>query len=198
MTAQSSVAQSTDLGPSISCFPSGKQFFINAPTFDIEDIAHALGMVCRYNGHSRHFYSVAEHSVIVSLLMKELKLGDPTEGLLHDVAEAYIPDMVSGWKNECAGWRAFEARVEGPMRDHFALPPTKTFGCSQADRIAFYLEWHYLKVVPHPSHFHDDQQDQEPLRRAARKLIDAGWRTLNLYPAEATKAFLKQWNHLRG
>jgi hypothetical protein len=196
MTVES-VVPSTDLGPSISCFPSGKQFFINAPTFDVEDMAWALGMMCRYNGHCRHFYSVAEHSVIVSLLMQELKLGDPWEGLWHDGQEAYQPDMVSGWKRECQGWREFEARVERPLRDHFALPSAKTYGCQQADRIAFYLEWHYLKAVPTPTHFHDDAENQEPLRRAARTLIDAGWRTLNLYPQEATKAFLKRYDELR-
>lgn len=192
-----------DLGPSIECWPSGRRFHINSPTFDIEDIAHSLGMMCRYNGHVRHFYSVAEHSVIVSLLMKELKLGDPWEGLLHDGAEAYLPDMVSGWKSQCSGWRDFEARVERPLRDYFMMPESKTYGCQQADRIAFYIEWHYLKQHPLPTHHHAaggdysaDAETQE-LQRVARRLIDNGWRTLNLLPQEATAAFMKQYHNLR-
>lgn len=185
-----------DLGPSIECWPSGRLFHIDSPTFDVEDIAHSLGMMCRYNGHVRHFYSVAEHSVIVSLLMKELKLGDPWEGLFHDGAEAYLPDMISGWKDKCIGWRDFEAVVETPLRKHFMMPASKTYGCKQADRIAFYIEWHYLKQSPIPTHHHETDDIVE-LQRAATKLIANGWRTLNLLPQEATKAFMKQYNHLR-
>jgi 5'-deoxynucleotidase YfbR-like HD superfamily hydrolase len=56
----------------------------------IEDIAHSLSMQCRYSGHSKVFYSVAEHAIRVSELC-------PPEyamwGLLHDAAEAYLVDL---------------------------------------------------------------------------------------------------------
>ena len=48
---------------------TGRQFWPIDPRANevhIEDIAHALSMMCRYNGHCRTFYSVAEHSVLVS------------------------------------------------------------------------------------------------------------------------------------
>jgi hypothetical protein len=197
MTEQSTPEPSIDPGPSITCWPTGREFFVRDPFFDIEEIAHALGMMCRFNGHTRHFYSVAEHSVIVSLLMQELRLGDPWEGLFHDGVEAYIPDMVAGWKNECKGWKEFEGRVDEAMRDQLYMPPSKTYGCQQADRIAFYIEYYYLKSTDKITHHHDGGSDDE-LQRIARKLIAEGWRTMNLYPKEATAAFLKRYNELGG
>lgn len=57
---------------------------------DIQDIAHSLSMQCRFNGHTKRFYSVAEHCCHVSDILPEpLKLA----GLLHDASEAYLCDL---------------------------------------------------------------------------------------------------------
>ena len=61
-----------------------------AAELDIGDIAHALSNLCRFNGHVRQFYSVAEHSChVADILPAPLKLA----GLLHDASEAYLCDM---------------------------------------------------------------------------------------------------------
>jgi hypothetical protein len=72
---------------------TGRKFWPLDPRpeeIDIQDIAHALSMTCRFNGHTSRFYSVAEHCVHVSLLVPP---ADALWGLLHDAAEAYISDL---------------------------------------------------------------------------------------------------------
>lgn len=84
---------------------TGKQFYPLDPRIediDILDIAHALSMKCRFNGHCKDFYSVAQHSIYVALECKK-KWPDKSElalwGLLHDSGEAYLPDIPRPIKN---------------------------------------------------------------------------------------------------
>jgi hypothetical protein len=72
-----------------------------------EDIAHALSMICRFNGHCLKFYSVAKHLCLVHDLMeydrvemkKPLTREDVFHGLIHDVGEAYLTDIPRPLKN---------------------------------------------------------------------------------------------------
>jgi 5'-deoxynucleotidase YfbR-like HD superfamily hydrolase len=76
---------------------TGRKFDLLRPgleDIDIEDIAHAASMLCRFNGHIRVFYSVAQHSVHVSQHLDHLHPKGGLQGLLHDAAEAYVGDMV--------------------------------------------------------------------------------------------------------
>ena len=85
--------------PHIMTFTGKKFYYLDVKPDDIciEDIAHALSNTCRYNGHCKNFYSVAEHSILCcdrgsNWLCK-------IWGLLHDAAEAYIGDLVSPFKH---------------------------------------------------------------------------------------------------
>lgn len=72
---------------------TGKTFFYNNPQekdISILDIAHSLSLQCRFNGHAKTFYSVAQHSVLAS---ENVLPGAAMWGLLHDAAEAYISDI---------------------------------------------------------------------------------------------------------
>lgn len=101
---------------------SGLHFNLLDPqpeSIQITDIAHALSHICRFTGHTKEFYSVAEHSYLTSYLV------EPThalEALLHDAAEAYIGDVSSPLKSLLPDYKAIEERVEQAIRTRFALP----------------------------------------------------------------------------
>jgi len=72
---------------------SGRRVHLLNPSPDeiaIEDIAHALSHACRFAGHVPSYYSVAQHSVLVSELLDERTA---LWGLLHDASEAYLHDL---------------------------------------------------------------------------------------------------------
>lgn len=101
---------------------TGKQFDLLDPKLDqidIEDIAHALSQICRFTGHTASFYSVAQHSLLVSYQVpQEYAL----EGLLHDAHEAYITDLSTPLKALVPGYRDIEAGVWAAVSAKFDLP----------------------------------------------------------------------------
>lgn len=101
---------------------NGDYFDLLAPEqqhFDISVIASALSKLCRFTGHVRHFYSVAQHSVLVAhALPPELAL----QGLLHDAAEAYLGDVAAPLKALLHSYQALERHVEAALLRHFGLP----------------------------------------------------------------------------
>ena len=110
----------------------------------IEDIAHHLSLLCRFNGGCREFYSVAQHSVhVAQVLPDRLKL----RGLLHDATEAYLGDVVSPLKDCLPQYRAMEATLWRVVCKKFNLPKISAADCvavKQADTVLLVTEWRDL------------------------------------------------------
>lgn len=123
---------------------TGGKFDPLKPVFEMEDIGHALAMNCRFNGHVKEFYSVAEHSVIVARLMAQETGGDPMEGLLHDATEAYLSDVPAPFKQFLPDFCAFDKKVDRAMRVQYGLPEEITPECKRADWLALFIEAFWL------------------------------------------------------
>jgi len=84
----------------------------------IDDIAHALSMLCRFGGHCLRFYSVAEHCVLLSRIAEpRFKLW----ALLHDASEAYLVDVPSPIKPLLTGYKDAERNIMRAVEVRFNL-----------------------------------------------------------------------------
>jgi uncharacterized protein len=104
---------------------------------DIQDIAHALSQLCRFGGHTKRFYSVAEHAVYVS---QHVKKADALVGLLHDASEAYLVDMPRPIKRYMPMYRDAEDLLQKVIADKFGLPWPFPPSVHEADNRIFLSE----------------------------------------------------------
>ena len=112
---------------------SGRRLDLLDPSpfdIEIEDIAHGLARVARWNGQTigEHAFSVAQHSLVVEEIAAHIRPGlEPKwrlAALLHDASEYVIGDMISPFKSALgAGYKDFEARLEAAIHVRFQLPP---------------------------------------------------------------------------
>jgi 5'-deoxynucleotidase YfbR-like HD superfamily hydrolase len=100
---------------------------------DIYDIAHSLSNQSRFAGHSTHFYSVAQHCVLVSLSCSP---DDALWGLLHDASESFLVDIPSPLKRlpEFQAYRDAESKLMGIICQVFGLPSEEPVNVKIVDK----------------------------------------------------------------
>jgi uncharacterized protein len=133
---------------------SGRRLDLLDPSpadIEIEDIAHGLARVARWNGQTLgdHAFSVAQHALVVTAIAAALPpAAEPRwllAALLHDAPEYVIGDLISPFKAAVGlDYKAFELRLLEAIHLRFglpaALPAPVMAGIKQADRIAAYYE----------------------------------------------------------
>lgn len=119
---------------------SGRKFHILRPTIkdiNIRDISWALSHICRFTGHTREFYSVAQHCCHVSdILPDEFKL----HGLLHDSQESVCQDLAQPIKQYLPQYNEMEVRIEKLVAKKFGLAFPMPAAVKSADMILLVTE----------------------------------------------------------
>jgi 5'-deoxynucleotidase YfbR-like HD superfamily hydrolase len=133
---------------------SGRRLDLLEPSpldIEIEDIAHGLARVARWNGQTKgaHAFSVAQHSVLVERLVRDLSPRLAREArlmaLLHDGPEYVVGDLISPFKSAVGiNYKALEERLQMAIHLRFGLPaeipfPLKTL-FKRADHLSAYYE----------------------------------------------------------
>jgi hypothetical protein len=118
------------------------------------DIAQALSNLCRYAGHTNRFYSVAEHSVLLSH-----QFGDPElamVALLHDATEAYCVDIPRPLKRMLPDYTKYEEGLWRVIARAFDLPPEIPAAVHEMDTRMLITERPFLfrDVLPWPKYDH--------------------------------------------
>lgn len=155
----------------------------------IKDIAHALSMQCRYGGHAKFFYSVGEHSVHVSNILRDWGCDTTTQlgGLLHDCDEGLgLPDVPRPVKKSLVGYREYGERVQQAVFEKYGLGWPMHPSIVVADNsILFLLERKLLMGDIHHDHWRYDGELREC------KAVIEGWS-----PEKSEKNFLDKYDEL--
>lgn len=129
---------------------SGRQFWPLDPRPEevfIEDIAHGLSNCCRYAGQCERFYSVAEHSVLCSMVVPA---EDALAALLHDAPEAYIHDITRPVKRYLTGYAEIQDEVWACIAQRFGLAFDLPESVKVADNAVLLAEGAQI-MKPHPA-----------------------------------------------
>ncbi len=164
---------------------SGKDFDLDNPygfEYDIEDIANSLAKICRFNGHINDFYSVAQHSVLTSVIAP-IQL--QKAALLHDAAEAFIGDVATPLKAMLPEYKDIEQRIERDIFHHFGL---STVYLSQIKH------WDLVMLATEKRDLYDNENDNpwpvlEGIEPHSMKIVPWQWEY-------AKDVFIERFNEL--
>lgn len=159
---------------------------IRQENFNLDDIIYSLALLCRYNGHIKHFYSVLAHEINCYYIGKYLNYSQEEllYCLLHDSTEAYIGDIASPIKERFSGIRDFEDEIYSYILKALNLDfPSEEIlkKVKLTDKIALHKEWKALMDEDFESEytlydvesFSTDEEPVEETRNRYRKLINS-------------------------
>jgi uncharacterized protein len=155
----------------------------NIAAINLQDIAHALSRQCRFSGHVKNYYSVAEHSVLVSYLCDAK---DALAGLLHDASEAYLVDIPAPLKRsgKFSAYLEFEKNMQIAICKKFGLEEAEPESVKLADKLILATEARDCLI----SIREDWVNESTPLP----------FKILGMNPEEAENCFIKRFFELKG
>lgn len=185
---------------------SGRRLDLLDPSpldIEVEDIAHGLARVARWNGqtHGDYTFSVAEHSLLVEAATSDIEPSLPKElklaALLHDGPEYVIGDLISPFKAALSlDYHDFEARLLAAIYRRFGvpadLPENITKLIKRADKIAAYYEATGLAGFSHE----EARRFFGPPRGLSAALVNRLSQLSPLPAAEGEARFLKRFHEL--
>lgn len=142
---------------------SGRRFHLLDPQpseIDIFDIAHSLSQQCRYTGHTRFHYSIAQHSVYVAQLVPNEK---KMAALLHDASEAYLSDVsrpVKRYTPIGKVYKEVEDRIQSVINKVFSVANTEDPAIKLVDRQLMWAE--ILQLMPQQQDFSEKWGTPDP------------------------------------
>ena len=176
------IAVNVAVGPRIM-LQSGAWFDFLDPEsseFKIEDIAAGLSNTCRYAGQCSAFFSVAEHSLLVSEVANDHEYA----ALMHDAAEAFVGDITRPLKQLLPDFKQIEARVEKAIFDRFGVERPIPKEVKAADLRVLAAE--QAQIMPRETSLWAFSDGVEPAPITVRCLT----------PTEANEAFLARYYSL--
>jgi len=166
---------------------TGRKFHQTHPDVaqvDLDDIAHSLSMICRYNGHVSKHYSVGHHVIFVYEMLRRLKASEPRLallGLMHDFEEAYTGDIIGPMKTTMKAqipgfrdwWENLLSKLNAVIYDALDVPlPTE-----EEQKIIKFFDMRALgieskHVLPFSARTYDDRV-KEYLRVTAHHVVES-------------------------